>query len=198
MSKELRALWNQRTDAIKEVPPIEEVVKFIKAQADQMDQSHKPETPKAPRQQAERTQYPSRYKQRGTANVTTSDSAPVSSQPEPTSSQAPQTPRTTTRYSCPLCPEQHYPYQCGKFNQFSLSQRKKHVQDNNLCTMCLKPHHTAVNCTSTYKCRFCKGNHNSLLHQDSSADNTTNSAMVSSPRKSHLMMTSQVILPVFP
>ena len=200
MGKEIRALWNQRTDGIKEIPPIEELVKFIKAQADQMDQLQKPEPTKAPRHQGERKQQPFRQKQRGTANVSTSSSVPASNQPAP---QPPQTTQSSKpRYSCPLCPEQHYPYQCSHFNQFSLTQRKKHVQDNNLCTVCLKPWHTANNCLSTYKCRFCKGHHNTLLHQTSPAANTTtaptinttNNLVAPSPRKSHLMMTSQVIL----
>ena len=188
MGKELRALWNQRTDTVKEVPPIEELTKFIKAQADQIEQGPKPENPTTSRHQSERPSHSSRYRQRGTTHVTTSDSTSVSSRQESIM------PKITPKYDCPLCPEQHYPYLCGKFGEFSQSQRRKHVQDNNLCTVCLKPNHTAANCTNTFKCRYCKGNHNSMLHQDGSTINSTNSAVSPSPRRSHLMMTSQVIL----
>ena len=192
ISTELRTLWNQRTDSVKEVPPIEELITFIKLQADQMDQLYKPEPLKIPRPPG-KVQHPSpsRYKQRGTANVITSNSASDDHHSEPF--QPPQSPRAAPKYSCPLCPEHHYPYHCSHFNEFSLTERKQHVQDNVLCTMCLKPHHTAANCTSTYKCRFCRGNHHSLLHS-TATPNISNSATISSPTKGYLTMTSQVIL----
>ena len=220
MDKELRSLWNQRTDKLRETPPIQDLLTFIKDQADQMDQAEgTEEPPHTPKQQSEKNKYKSsRHRQRGSTHVTTSSSGSAPSQSAPSSS-APsssvagnaQSPRTTPRYGCPLCPDQHYPYQCSIFNQYSLTQRKKHARDHNLCTLCVKPWHTAANCTSTYKCRFCKGSHNSLLHEVSNptgqANNSTSpsapatqgathsiTAAAQAPEKDHLMMTSQVII----
>ena len=210
MDKELRALWNQRTDKVKQIPSIEDLLTFIKDQADQMDHvetTGEGNRPAKQYQERNKSKF-NKGKQRGSTNVTTSSSSSAPSQPAPASTQTnvAQTPRTAPRYSCPLCPDQHYPYQCSLFNQYSLAQRKKHAQDHNLCTMCLKPWHTASNCTSTYKCRFCKGNHNSLLHQASSppagsstsptTSGTTYSTTAAAPpqEKDHLLMTSQVIL----
>ena len=212
MDKELRVLWNQRTDKVKEIPSIEDLLTFIKDQADQMDQVETTgEGNRLPRQNQERNKGKfNKHRQRGSTNVTTSSSGPAPSQPAPTPTQpnVAQTPRTAPRYSCPLCPDQHYPYQCSSFNQYSLAQRKKHVQEHNLCTICLKPWHTASNCTSTYKCRFSKGNHNSLLHQTTTTSTSagssttpatqgaTHSTTAAAPtqEKDHLLMTSQVIL----
>ena len=213
MDKDLRALWNQRTDKLKETPPVENLLTFMKDQTDQMDQSILEVPPKAQRQQPEKNKFKSgRNRQRSSTNVTTSSSGSAPSQPTPSTaapSNVAQPPRTP-RYGCPLCSDQHYPYQCSVFNQYSLSQRKKHVRDNSLCTLCLKPWHTAANCNSTFKCRFCKGNHNSLLHEVSNpgqASNTTSpsvsttqnavlatTAVAQTSEKDHLMMTSQVII----
>ena len=195
MSTELRSLWDQRTDTVKDVPPIEDLVTFIKSQADRLEEVRIPDTPQTPRQQTERAYRPARQRQRGHTNTTTSSSAAANNQLDSSISQ---TPRTAPRYGCPLCSDNHYPYQCSKFNQFSLAQRKTHVQENELCVLCLKPWHTASNCTSTYKCRFCRGNHNSLLHQDNTPAGQGASHSTAStgptPRKDHLMMTSHVIL----
>ena len=210
MDKELRCLWNQRTDKLKKTPPIEDLLSFIKDQADQMDQVEGKQEPfPSSKQQPEKNKFKSaKHRQRGSTNATTSSSGPA---PSPSAASKAQSPRTAPRYGCPLCPDQHYPYQCSIFNQYSLSQRKKHARDHNLCTLCLKPWHTAANCNSTFKCRFCKGSHNSLLHEVSTStgqgNNSTSptapatqsvalstTAVAQAPEKDHLMMTSQVII----
>ena len=185
-----------------------------------MDQVEGTEEPPRPhKQQSEKNKFKSsRQKQRGSTNVTTSSSGSAPSRPAPSQSAPARMVSVMLshqgqhqRYSCPLCPDQHYPYQCSIFNQYSLTQRKKHARHHNLCTLCLKPWHTAANCTSTYKCRFCKGSHNSLLHEVSNptgqattpattsapaTQGTTHSTTVDTQaqEKDHLMMTSQVII----
>ena len=213
MDKELRALWNQRTDKLRETPPIEDLLTFIKDQADQMDHVEGAEVSRPHRQHPEKNKSKlPKHRQRGSTNVTTSSpsSAPSQPAPNPAVINTAQAPRTAPRYSCPLCTDQHYPYQCSSFNEYSLTQRKKHVQDHSLCTICLKPWHTAANCTCTFKCRFCKGNHNSLLHEATTTSGPAATASPSvpvtqgathsatagayTPEKDHLLMTSQVIL----
>ena len=173
MSKELRTLWNQRTDKIKETPPIEDLLLFIKEQADQMEDK---ETP-LPKQHYEKAKAKPSHKYKGSSHVavTTPASTPIStpsSTPYSKGKGAPLPPRPVCRYVCPLCSENHYPYFCGTFEHYSVAQRKEHVKNHNLCNNCLKPGHTASICRSAYKCKTCHGDHNTLLHEEGSAPAT--------------------------
>ena len=209
MSKELRTLWNQRTDKMKETPPIEDLLLFMKEQADQLDEEAAPAKPVSERSRNK----PAHSKQRGSTHVATAPPvstpavapapAPVST-PPPKARGVPQAVRTTyppCRYSCPLCPENHYPYFCKTFEAYSAAQRKEHVRAHSLCTNCLKPGHTPATCRSTYKCKTCEGEHNTLLHEEQTAAShpsiaATNTAnAVTAPHiKDSLMMTSQALI----
>ena len=59
-------------------------------------------------------------------------------------------------------------YFCPLFEAFTLAQRREHVSV--LCWNCLKPHHVAYYCNSTYRCKAqgCGKKHNTLLHEDRS------------------------------
>ena len=64
MDPELRALWNQRTDSKKTTPPIEELLQFIKDQADQMEEEPPTSTVKG----WEKVKHRQGPKYKGTAN----------------------------------------------------------------------------------------------------------------------------------
>ena len=73
------------------------------------------------------------------------------------------------KYSCPLCPENHYAYHCSIFKNYAVQQKKIHVATHSLCYNCLKPGHTLENCRSTFRCFTCKAKHSSFLHEDAAA-----------------------------
>ena len=82
------------------------------------------------------------------------------------------------------------------------SQRKEHVSSNNVCQNCLKPGHSAAECRSDYRRKFCSGKHHSMIHQEgtgtpgqtpTAAVNTTASPPTDQ-MPSSLLMTCQVLL----
>jgi len=73
---------------------------------------------------------------------------------------------------CPSCSDEHKLYACNKFKQLSVGDRVTFVRDSRLCFNCLNPNHMATVCRSTYSCRICKRNHNTLLHFEKSTSST--------------------------
>ena len=75
------------------------------------------------------------------------------------------------------------------------------MPEPSLCKNCLKPGHRADICRSTYRCKTCRGLHNSLLHEDQPAAShpttfTANAATTPAvPKlKPNRMMTSQTLI----
>ena len=188
------------------IPPVEELIAFLKQRA-AMPQYEDKITPTPSEKNKGKASH---QKHRGSTHVATAPTVPSTPSSKPptkgTSSTQPSTQPTRAapfqkRYVCPLCFDHHYPYQCSTFDQYSVAQRKEHVRVHNLCSNCLKPGHTPSICRSTFKCRTCQGDHNSLLHDDRSpaappAHAATNSASAppQSQAKDQPMMTSQVII----
>lgn len=73
---------------------------------------------------------------------------------------------------CVVCHEQHQLYSCPKFKALTVSERYRVVNQNRLCRNCLSPQHLQRNCSSSYRCRFCKNNHHSMLHNDGLSNNS--------------------------
>ena len=173
MDPQLRVLWNQRTDSKKNTPPIEELLQFIKDQADQMEdntstttttstRAHGGERPKSKQQF---TKYKGSthsvvnpvpaYQQRGSQPKTnqTSNHRPLSTTGNPS-------------VSCTLCQEGHSLFHCPTFEGYSIARRKEYVMTQKLCLNCLKAHHIAKDCNSNFRCRECSKRHNTLLHEE--------------------------------
>ena len=62
LDPQLRALWNQRTDTKRTTPPIEELLQFIKDQADQMEDESVAVTPKQHQEKKVRSHQSQKYK----------------------------------------------------------------------------------------------------------------------------------------
>ena len=160
----------------------------------------------------------SSHRQKGSVHTTTTQPAAV--EPAPSSSYssnsipqsrqrskaAPKTakPATNTcKYQCKLCNANHYVFFCSQFLDKTVPQRKEHLSSNSLCQYCLKPGHSVSDCRSDYRCRLCKGNHNSLIHQDAPSSNpqaasgsvhVAKSSALTPPDEEKLMMTGKVLL----
>lgn len=65
---------------------------------------------------------------------------------------------------CMFCKlENHTLYKCLKFKNCSDTEKRKFVQDNNLCFNCLGTRHTVINCNSI-GCKVCGKKHHTFLH----------------------------------
>lgn len=87
----------------------------------------------------------------------------------------------TLAIKCPLCNNEHGIYRCSKFLEMTNNAKLNTVNKLQLCVNCLFSHN-GNKCTSTHRCRKCKGQHNTLLHDacnESSDEKQTNSANVS-------------------
>ncbi len=101
LDPELRALWNQRTDSKKNTPPIEELLQFIKDQADQMEDN----TASKPEERVRQLQVP-RHKGSAHSVVNPVPAQQRGSQPR-TNQTSPHRPTSSTTSSCPMCQGGH-------------------------------------------------------------------------------------------
>ncbi|XP_062557280.1 uncharacterized protein LOC134222153 [Armigeres subalbatus] len=67
------------------------------------------------------------------------------------------------RWGCVACQEDHPLYQCPRFQRMSIPDRTKVLRDNGLCRNCFRHGHWAVDCSSPYTCRNCRGKHHTLV-----------------------------------
>ena len=205
---DIRQQWEQRTEKNKNVPNIDEWVEFVRQKAAQADKCQKPATievssfsssKRAPREYKKEKTYKKPYiKNEGKVYVANSQPAAEGDSPQPKvrGSGAKNTTHSC-KITCGLCQQLHYVFSCKNFLDMSVAQRKGHVQSASLCSNCLRPGHATGNCNSTFKCRICKGSHNTLLHVDPVAVQV-NAATASDhtliPKKEGLLMTSRVRL----
>lgn len=67
--------------------------------------------------------------------------------------------------SCLVCKGQHRVHECNVFKSKTLQERLSFVEQNKLCSNCLRGGHNVRRCHLSACCRTCKQRHNSLLHQ---------------------------------
>ena len=204
LSKYLREGWNLHTESRKDIPPVEELIDYVKMKSAQAPEEVTP--PPVKHSTEKHKAKPTQPKYRGNTHTAAS---PAVSTPSPSLSvkgrgnpNHQKSAYPQYRYVCPLCADNHYAWFCTLFEQLSVAKRREHVKQHNLCNNCLKPGHLAADCRSVYKCKSCQGPHNTLLHEKRSqaaappAQVSTNATRnYSTPHlKDNLMMTSQVLL----
>ena len=199
----IRQLWENRTESNDAVPDVEEWITFVRQKATQADKSQKAATMevtphyKRTHQDSRRDQpkgskksYP---KQEGKVYLAT----PQTTEGEPPQRHNAAKASTTCKVSCGLCGQLHYLFACKQFLSKTVSERKAHVQSTSICSNCLRPGHEKNACSSTYRCRLCKGEHNTLLHVDVVSAPVHSVCTVNSTlthQKEGLLMTSKVKL----
>ncbi|KYM97734.1 hypothetical protein ALC62_11575 [Cyphomyrmex costatus] len=77
----------------------------------------------------------------------------------------------TENSTCPICQNTHKIFQCLIFRDMSVQARLEKVKSSRLCYNCLKPFH-GKKCTYG-SCKKCYKHHNTLLHNDKTADSNT-------------------------
>ena len=187
----LKLKWDNKTEDKKEVTNIAKWIEFVRKKSSSASEIPKQHVPKASSKPA--------------GKVHIASSQPTSS-PEPLPqrfrNKAPRSFGPGCQTQCILCNNMHYIYQCKVFLEMDVGQRKNHAQANSLCMICLRSDHQQKDCNSTYKCRVCMKNHNTLLHQDVAAAavsvaHLTTKAKIKrqdTDNRQKLMMTSQVWL----
>ncbi|XP_063727265.1 uncharacterized protein LOC134854837 [Symsagittifera roscoffensis] len=65
---------------------------------------------------------------------------------------------------CPCCSGDHRVYQCTKFQEMSISNRRQEAKSKRLCFNCLSLGHQNHECKSKSTCQTCRKGHHSLLH----------------------------------
>ena len=91
----------------------------------------------------------------------------------------------TSRYSCPLCDQQHGVWACEKFKNISPTERWSVAKEHRLCFRCLGSGHGGKRCRRARICGIdnCPANHNRLLHEHK-VQSEQNSTQVKTPSQS--------------
>lgn len=74
---------------------------------------------------------------------------------------------------CNLCNGVHSLYSCGKFINMSFKDKTTFLNNNKLCTNCLRAGHNSSECWFG-SCKHCNSKHNSLLHCENINNDTSN------------------------
>ena len=179
----LQTLWDQSTKKDKGIPPITQLLIFIKDHAETLPSST---TSSAPEESSDNS----------TKNTTPRKTdRKEHHQSKPRSNVHSVIPSTQYRWECSLCrPEKHPLHLCTKWASYTLPQRLSHIQDKGLCSNCLAGGHSTTACKSTYRCRDCSQNHHTTIHQ-----NPATAPLNYSTPKCHqvpdaLMTTAQLII----
>ena len=213
----VKSQWEEATVDKKQVPPVKELITFLRKRAAMPQFADKPQPYVPAERKPSKHQQQSRHK----GSVHVASTAPASATTQPTESKSntttstprpsspsksmPYKPKTSAfpmcKYSCPLCKEAHYAWGCATFKERTLAQRKEHVQRHNLCTNCLKPGHSQADCKSRFSCQTCQERHNTLLHSGGNAPATvgmvnhiSNNTSTNSLTKAKLLMTCEVLI----
>ena len=207
----VRMAWEDATDDCRTVPAVKDLIDFIRKKADNPLYGNRDDEFS---HQSDRRPAKQHGKPKGSAHVAVSQPAmaPVQSAPLPSAQQRPLSPTSSrgsshrprnsqqpvTRYSCPLCSEQHYSFSCSAFKKMNMAKRKEHVSTHSLCSLCLKPGHVTEECSGHFTCRVCDGSHNTLIHSEASPPvsgtaNLVANNTIGSLGKHKLLMTCEVL-----
>ena len=178
----LQTLWDQNTMKEKGVPPITQLLTFIKEHAETLPSSPSSPATDKPADNPGRKTTPRKLDRK-------SEQHP----PRPRSNIHVVTPSTNYRWECSLCrPEKHPLHLCPKWAAFNITG---HIQSKSLCSNCLAGGHATSACKSTYRCRECSQPHHTTIHQQQATLTLLN---YSTPKSSQvpdaLMTTAQLLI----
>lgn len=86
---------------------------------------------------------------------------------------------TARGHTCTFCHQTHANYNCPQLHALAAPDRANLVHRHSLCDLCLNDHPVGT-CGFKWRCRLCKGKHNTLLHTviRSHACNSNNSVLL--------------------
>ena len=177
----LQTSWAQHSKKQKKVPPISQLLTFLRDHAETLPSTGPPlpaATPAEPSSKKPFTRKPDwkqdHHKPKCVHSVT---------------------PTSSYRWECILCkPEKHPLHLCPNWATLTVLQRLGHVQTHSLCSNCLAGGHKTAACKSTYRCRDCGQPHHTYIHQQTTTTPVNSSFSRSSQMPDVLMTTAQVLL----
>ena len=185
LPQRLQTLWDQHTKKDKGVPPVLNLLKFLKEHAETLPSVITPPSEKpsehSQKKNPRKPEHKSNYQPQKSRNAVHSVSSP---------------PAYVYKWDCLLCkPEKHPLHACPKWATYTHEQKMAHITAKSLCSNCLAGGHPTSACKSTYRCRDCGQPHHTTIHNTPSATNPVNSIT----NKGHqvpdaLMPTAQVLL----
>ena len=184
LPQRLQTLWDQHTKKDKGVPPILQLLKFLREHAETLPSTSPPSTPIS-------------EKPGGTvANKPTRKPDKRSDSQKPRGAVHAVTPTNTyLQRECSLCkPERHSWHACPKWTAFTHSQKMAHINSKSLCSNCLGVGHTTNNCKSTFRCRECEQKHHTTIHQQAVASPVNSAVATDHQVPDALMTTAQLLL----
>jgi len=99
------------------------------------------------------------------------------------------------RGRCSMCQQDHYIMFCDVYKTKSASERKQHVETNNLCLNCLGRHKVS-DCASKKGCSACGARHHSTIHDACNSSDVAKSShaahRASRPTTAVLLATARV------
>ena len=203
MPKQLRQEWENKTEDTKEVPDIYKWIEFVRKKATHANQEQKAAGPYSRPPRENKRPERSHHRSDAKVHVAVSQTPEALESPPARNKSAPgRGSSADCKYQCKLCSSYHYIFSCRQFLDMNVQQRKEHIQTSSLCSNCLRSGHAVQDCKSDFRCKLCKGQHNTLLHVDSNSTpaiqhggvHVANAAPTTSQPGEKLMMTSQVLL----
>ena len=204
LPKQLRQEWETKTEEDPLVPSIDTWIAFIRKKALHAGKgtSSVPSSSSRPPRDHKKEKDTLNHSQGKVYTAISQPSPEADSQPSRSRNPSKRPAASSCKVTCSLCSQLHYVFLCSTFQNMTVQQRKTHVQSSSLCTNCLRPGHALQDCQCSYRCRICKGHHNTLLHTDITTTSGTvhtvtssSKSILNSPqRKEKLLMTSQVVL----
>ena len=177
----LQTSWAQHTRKDKGVPPITQLLSYLREHAETLP-STGPPLPTTTPEPTNKKPFTRRQDRKQDVHKPKSVHTVTSS--------------TSYRWECCLCkPEKHPLHLCPKWATLNISQRLGHIQSKSLCSNCLAGGHSTSACKSTYRCRDCGQPHHTSIHQQQTAANPVNASSIQSSQvPDALMTTAQVLL----
>ena len=140
LDQESKFAWEQHTSERKDVPSIDELLKFIdlRAQASELSTPHNAERRPPPIKKESKMK---------------------------TSYQA-----SAERKCVGCNEEAHSLHTCNTFQSLTPAERLAMAKKHSLCLNCLRQGHFASQCQLTQRCKKCRGKHHSMLHLDNKTE----------------------------
>ena len=139
MDKQTRKEWEQSIINNNQIPPMASMLTFLESlfrTLESIEEAHKPSKLK----QNSVSNNPTRFNKR-TFHLNNT---------------------TINNNYCPCCQRRHPLYKCCKLSSVTLQEENPVIQQNNICSNCLRTGHSTNHYTSKARCQQCKQKHHTI------------------------------------
>lgn len=144
-----RKEWEQSIKASTQIPPIEDLFKFLEATFRTLE-TISDYTDLSPNTSFSRSKYP-QHQNKSKPNVR---------------HYVNNVSNTNTDSNCPCCNKRHLLFKCFKFTALSSAEKKDFLNSKRICRNCLTPGHYSNKCHIASRCQVCQQNHHTIIHNE--------------------------------